>query len=202
MTNHAGKRLDRYPDFRLGKEQLEFGNDRRLIASLGDALPELRPSGEAGHYVLTLQAEPHRLDVVLDGEALCLLGQQCLPLLHREEPSPGLSTADDELREAASLLKELDDRAIQCLLRDCSSDLLILFLWYMKDAALIRKLLHNCSQRAAQMLLADLVARKEGQNPDQASEEELEIGREATRTVLKTVQHLARKGLYHLKGEE
>lgn len=202
MTDSAGKSLDRYPDCCLGKEKLEFGNDGRLIASLGNALPELRPAGEAGRYVLTLRAEAHRVDVVLDSEALCLLGKQCSPLLHRVEPSPGPNTEDDRLREAAGLLGELDDRAVQWLLRNCSSDQLILFLWYMKDAALIRKLLHNCSQRAARMLLADLVARKEGQGPDRAPEEELELGREATRTVLKAVQHLARKGLYGLKGEE
>ncbi len=200
MTANTAKRLDRYPDYRAGNGLLEFGNDRRVIACLPDAMPELRPASKAGCYLLTLRTDGHRVEIVLDDETLRALGQQCPPL-PQLPPPPSLSADDDMLREEASLLKELDDQAVQLLLREMSSDLLILFLWYMKDAALLRKVLHNCSQRAAEMLLEDLVARKQGQDPDLAPEDELEIGREAARTVLKTIRHLARKGMHHLESE-
>ena len=171
----------------------KIGRDRRLLSYLPDAQPALRQAGAAGRYILAFRTKGSLVEIELDEARLLALGEYCRPLLLAPEPPPVQPEIDDELREQAMFVKELSDQAIQLLLRELQSDLLIIFLWYMKDAELIRKVMHNCSERAAAMLMEDMVSRKEGQDPDQSSVDQLEDGRLAARTVLQTIKHLVRK---------
>lgn len=87
-------------------------------------------------------------------------------------------------------LIDVDDRAIQAILREVSSDVLILAL-KGADAALQEKIFRNMSKRAAELLRDDL----EAKGPVRVSEVE-----EAQRDILSTARRLADEGEIILGG--
>jgi flagellar motor switch protein FliG len=87
-------------------------------------------------------------------------------------------------------LVDLDDRAIQMLLREVQSDSLVVALKGTNDA-LKDKLFKNMSQRAAEMLRDDLDAK----GPVRLSEVEAE-----QREILRIVRRLAEEGQIVLSG--
>ena len=88
-------------------------------------------------------------------------------------------------------VNELDDRAIQTLLREVQSESLIVAL-KGADAGLREKILKNMSSRAAEMLREDL----EAKGPVRLSEVEAE-----QREILKVVRRLADEGQIQLGGK-
>jgi flagellar motor switch protein FliG len=81
-------------------------------------------------------------------------------------------------------LLELDDRSVQALMREISSDVLVVAL-KGADADVRDKLMRNMSQRAAEILKDDIEAR----GPVRLSEVE-----SAQKEILATVQRLAEEG--------
>jgi len=102
-----------------------------------------------------------------------------------------LSTQDQELgtriRELMFVfenLLELDDRSVQALMREITSDVLVVAL-KGADANVREKLMRNMSQRAAEILKDDIEAR----GPVRLTEVE-----SAQKEILATVQRLAQEG--------
>ena len=91
-------------------------------------------------------------------------------------------------------LLELDDRSVQALMREITSDVLVVAL-KGADANVREKLMRNMSQRAAEMLRDDL----EAKGPVRVSEVESE-----QKEILKIVRRMADEGTVVLggKGEE
>jgi flagellar motor switch protein FliG len=87
-------------------------------------------------------------------------------------------------------LAEVDDRSIQALLREVSSDTLIIAL-KGADAAVTEKVLKNMSKRAAEMLRDDLEAR----GPVRLSEVE-----SAQKEILAIARRMAESGDISLGG--
>jgi flagellar motor switch protein FliG len=88
-------------------------------------------------------------------------------------------------------LRNLDDRAVQALLREVQSESLIVAL-KGADATMRDKIFKNMSSRAAEMLREDL----EGKGPVRVSEVEAE-----QREILKIVRRLADEGQIQLGGK-
>lgn len=132
--------------------------------------------------------------VKLTRAALQTLGWQCVAQLPALLPTFTVAGAEAPYRLPAVGIKALDDRSIQCLLRECQSECLIDFLWYMKDAELTKLMLRNMSQRAAEMLMDDLNSRWRGKNPDTALAIQAQRGREAVQAVLLILRRLVLEG--------
>jgi hypothetical protein len=140
--------------------------------------------------------------VTLTATALQTLGLQCVALMPMIAPKTTVASVEEAYRLPARFLKAFDDHSIQVLLRECQSDTLIDFLWYMKDAELIKLLLKNCSQRAAEMLMEDIDGRWRGKNPDTALEFNARCGREAVLEITGIARRLMAEGqLPNILGE-
>ena len=87
-------------------------------------------------------------------------------------------------RALAHGMARLSDDALCHLLREVPHDTLQAFVWFMKDAALLRRLLDNLTQRAAESFMDDLETRWAGRDPDQAPEVVARQGREAVEKVV------------------
>jgi flagellar motor switch protein FliG len=166
----------------------------QLSICLSEAWPELSPTEDGNYRLRCYSAGDDTVDVMLDATALEQLGRACLPHLRPISPVRTTAEAEAPFREPAYFLKDLDNRAIQLLLREMQSESLIVFLWYMKDPDLIRKMLGNFSERAASMLMDDLFARGGGNDPNSALLIEAEVGRTVVREVLELVTRLAEEG--------
>jgi flagellar motor switch protein FliG len=97
---------------------------------------------------------------------------------------------EDEMFKFENLL-ELDDRAVQTLLREVASDALIVAL-KGADAAMREKIFKNMSERASAQMREDLETR----GPVRLSEVEAQ-----QREILKTVRRLAEEGTLVLAGK-
>lgn len=167
-------------------------DDDGLRVTVHDAVPHLvRTSADDGeHFELRIEAGSASLVTRLTPAALQTLGLQCVALMPQLAPQYSVAGSEDAYRLPARLVKELDDRSIQILLRECQSDALIDFLWYMKDAELIKLVLRNLSQRAAEMIMDDLDLRWRGKNPDATLEANARRGREAVCEIMALVRRL------------
>lgn len=133
-------------------------------------------------------------EIVLTPELLKQLGLQCIALMPELEPRMAVPSFEEACRIPAYALKLLDAREIQCLIRECQCNVLETFLWYMKDADLLRLILRNMSQRAAEMLLSDLEHRWFGRNPDKATESKARQGREAVAEIMQLARRMCDEG--------
>jgi flagellar motor switch protein FliG len=109
---------------------------------------------------------------------------------HLREIDPDLAQRIQDKMFVFDNLVDLDDRAIQMLLREVQSDSLVVALKGTNDA-LKDKLFKNMSQRAAEMLRDDLDAK----GPVRLSEVEAE-----QREILRIVRRLAEEGQIVLSG--
>ena len=150
-----------------------------------------------------LESEPLKLrcqsgdtvaEIDLSPEQLKQLGLQCLALMPELEPRMAVPSLEEACLIPAYVLKLLDDREIQNLIRECQCDTMECFLWYMKDVDLLELILRNMSQRAAEMLMEDLNARWRGRNPDKVTESKAQLGREAVAEILKIAHRLRDEG--------
>lgn len=107
-----------------------------------------------------------------------------------KESDPDLGTTIEDLMFVFDNLAEVDDRSIQALLREVSSDTLIVALKGADDAVK-EKILKNMSKRAAEMLRDDLEAR----GPVRVSEVE-----EAQKEILAVARRMAEAGDLSLGG--
>ena len=166
--------------------------DDRLTLRLNNAWPELAPAADGDYCLRFYSAEKDTVQLRLDAATLEELGRACLPHLRPLVPERTTPEAEAPFREPAYFLKELEDSLIRMILREMPSDTLIFFLWYMKDEELIRKVMNNCSERAARMLMEDLFARHgDSGDPDHALKYLAECGRETVREVMALVMCLA-----------
>lgn len=167
-------------------------DDSGLHVTVQQAVPSLAKDGE--HFRLRFDVGTDSFTAVLSPAALQTLGLQCIAHLPALAPQMSVASVEDAIRLPARLLKELDDRSIQLLLRECQSDDLINFLWYMKDAELLKLMLRNLSQRAAEMLMDDLDQTWRGKNPDDTLAIHAKRGREAVEEIMTIVRRLIDEG--------
>lgn len=132
--------------------------------------------------------------VILTATALQTLGLQCAAHMPALFPTFTVASVEEAYRIPARAIRELGDRSIQLLLRECQSDTLIDFLWYMKDGDLIKLILRNMSQRAAEMMMEDVDARWHGKNPDTALEANARRGRDAVQEIMGILRRLIYEG--------
>ena len=159
-----------------------------VLSLLPDAVPDSR------NVQLRIDVGNDSFVALLTPSALQTLGLQCVALMPQLGPQYTVAGVEDAYRLPARLLKELDDRSIQLLLRECQSDSLIDFLWYMKDADLIKLMLRNMSERAAEMMMDDLDRGWRGKNPDRALVVHARRGRDAVQVVMSIVRRLIAEG--------
>ena len=108
-----------------------------------------------------------------------------------KEVDPDLAQSIEDLMFVFDNLKEVDERGIQALLREVSSDSLILAL-KGSDEALKEKIFRNLSKRAAEMLMEDL----EAKGPVRLSEVET-----AQKEILAIARRMAEAGEINLGGQ-
>src|SRR3569623_77635 len=108
-----------------------------------------------------------------------------------KEADPDLAQSIEDLMFVFDNLKEVDDRGIQALLREVSSDSLILAL-KGSDEVLKEKIFRNMSKRAAEMLKEDL----EAKGPVRLSEVET-----AQKEILAIARRMAEAGEINLGGQ-
>ena len=167
-------------------------DDDGVRVTVRDAVPHLvrQASADGERIELRIEVDGAALIAQLTPAALQTLGLQCVALMPQLAPQYTVAGSEDAYRLPARLIRELDDRSIQILLRECQSDTLIDFLWYMKDVALLKLVLRNLSQRAAEMMMDDLDVRWRGKNPDATLEANARRGRDAVREIMDIVRRL------------
>lgn len=126
-----------------------------------------------------------------DFEALLNQGRALIPSQKITLTSPQENAT---WREAAWPLFRLDDRELQCLLREISSDTLMYTLWFLKNLEFARKVIANMSARAGACLTEELVQRFGGKNPDAAPAEETRNAHACLRETLDVVLRLQAEG--------
>ena len=147
-----------------------------------------------GQFTLTIATDNGGVNVNLSLTALQSLVRQCEPYLSDGTPTVKFETSADLFREPALVLKHLDDRSIQCLLRETQSQTLVDFLWYMKDDELIKQILDNCSKRAAALMMDDLECDWQDKDPDNIPQAYARRGRDAVTEVMDVYYKLVKSG--------
>lgn len=175
-----------------GKLTLSKTGDDLAIRVEGGHL-ELRHD-EDGTYTLMACVGDDTVEVGMEPAAMQTLALQCAMYFPQLAPQHTVASVEEAYRLPARFIREMDNRSLQLLLREVESDELTTFLWYMKDAELIRKICRNLSQRAAEMLVDDLSQQWQGQDPDTALDAQAGVGRAAVLHLLSLVRRLADEG--------
>ena len=118
------------------------------------------------NYLMSFTQDDSKITIQLPQstfEAFVHQGQVLLPSQERTLPDVEQENA---FRMTAWIIKQLDDRSLQLLLRELQSDTLIILLWYLKDRDFAKTVMRNMSTSAAEMLTDDLINRFQGRNPD------------------------------------
>ena len=166
-----------------------------LRITLRDSLPSVRYDAERGRYQVSFKPnDQDELMALLTPAALQALALQCLALMPEIEPKYTVASIEEAFRLPARVFKLYDDLSIQRFLREVQMEILIDFLWYMKDRELIMKVVNNLSSRAAESLVQDLDAAWHGKNPDTAMEHDARRGRAAVMAVMTILQRLVDEG--------
>lgn len=134
-------------------------------------------------------------EIEISSEQFKLLALQCIALMPDLEPRIAVPNQEEACRIPAYALKQLADREIQSLIRECQCDTLECFLWYMKDGDLLRLILRNMSQRAAEMLMTDMEQCWLGHDPDKATESKAREGRAAVHEIITLARRMHGEGL-------
>lgn len=133
--------------------------------------------------------------VSLTPEAMQTLTLKCINQLPELNTPHRVATDAEAIRQPARMLLRYEDRSIQLILREIQSDTLQAFLWFMKDAELLKRILANMSRRAAEYLMDDLQQNWAGKDPDDGSRTwEIKAGIEAVATLLATCRRLTDEG--------
>lgn len=133
--------------------------------------------------------------VTLTPEALQTLALKCISRLPELNTPHRVATDTEAIRQPARMLLRYDDRSLQLLLREIQSDTLLAFLWFMKDAELLKRILANMSRRAAEYLMDDLQQNWAGKNPDDETLTwEIKTGTDAVASLLSTCRRLIQEG--------
>ena len=133
--------------------------------------------------------------VTLTPEALQTIALKCINRLPELNTPHRVATDTEAIRQPARVLLRYEDRSIQLILREIQSDTLQAFLWFMKDAELLKRILANLSRRAAEYLMDDLQQNWAGKDPDDDSRtREIKAGVEAVATLLATCRRLTDEG--------
>lgn len=167
-------------------------DDTGLHAIVQQSSPSLTRQDDCFHLRFDIGGDS--FTAVMTPAELQALGLQCIAHMPSLMPQVSVASVEEAIRYPARRIKELDDRSIQILLRECQSDVLVDFFWYMKDADLIKLVLRNMSQRAAEMLMDDLDRTWRGKNPDSALEAYARRGREAVTETMTIVRRLIDEG--------
>lgn len=149
---------------------------------------------ENGHYTLSFYTGEDALHIHLTPANLQTLGLLCVAELPALSPQTTMVEVEDAYRQPARLLKALDRRSLQIVLREVQADTLMDFLWYVKDRELMRAVFANLSQRFGEFLMDDISCRWRGINPDTASATQAARGRLAVEAVLDVTRRLAEEG--------
>ncbi|HEX8989952.1 MAG TPA: FliG C-terminal domain-containing protein [Rhodocyclaceae bacterium] len=167
-------------------------DENRLSVSLKEAVPSVVKEGEM--FRLQFDAGNDQVAVLLSPSTLQMLGLQCVALMPAIAPQLSVASVEQAFRMPAQIFKELDDRSIQTLLRECQFEYVIDFLWYMKDAELMKAFMRNMSQRAAEMLMDDLNSCWRGKDPDRTLAVSAKRGRDAVEAIISIARRLIREG--------
>lgn len=146
-----------------------------IALQLDNPAIQLSKDSESTRYVLHVEQGEIKVDIDLNAitfETLVRQGQTLIPSPNPELTPPEVAAS---WRESAWPLKRLSDRAWQLLLREVQSEHLIMVLWYLKDADIAQAVMRNMSLRAAAMFTDDLIAKFEGCNPDNVSQEDSRV---------------------------
>lgn len=164
---------------------LDAVTDSSLTYNPKDNTFWLRFSG-SGEEVITVTLAP---------EALQTLALKCINRLPELNTPHRIATDAEAIRQPARMLLRYEDRSIQLVLREVDSETLQAFLWFMKDAALLKRILSNMSHRAAEFLMDDLQQEWAGKAPDDDSRaREIKAGIQAISTVLDICRRLTDEG--------
>lgn len=134
------------------------------------------------------------LGVTLTPEALQTLALKCIARLPEMESPHRVATDTEAIRQPARMILRYDDRSIQLILREIQSDTLQAFLWFMKDAALLKRVLANMSRRAGEFLMDDLQLNWAGKDPDDSDALTVKIGAKAVSTLQAICRRLTEEG--------
>lgn len=133
--------------------------------------------------------------VTLRPETLQTLALKCINRLPELNTPHRVATDSEAIRRPARVLLRYEDRSIQLILREIQADTLLAFLWFMKDAVLLKRIIANMSRRAAEYLMDDLQQNWSGKDPDDGSRtQEIKAGIEAVATLLATCRRLNDEG--------
>jgi len=135
------------------------------------------------------------LTVTLTPETLQTLALKCIARLLELNAPLRVATDTEAIRQPARMLLRYDDRSIQLILREIQSDTLLAFLWFMKDAKLLKRILANMSRRAAELLMDDLQQDWADKDPDDDNQVlALKAGVKAVSAILETCRRLTDEG--------
>lgn len=154
----------------------------------------LELQAEEGFFTLRMHNGGDQVEIALSPKAMQTLGLLCVAHLPALESQYTVTDSEDPYREPARFIKEMGDSELQLAIREWPSDTLIDFLWYMKDAELIRKVFKNMTKRAAGTLMEELDSRWHGKNPDALHIADARTGRTAVTDILYIVQRLVDEG--------
>ncbi len=162
--------------------------------SLGFSPESLDLVARDSGYILTFRSGSTQVRLDLSPTLLHCLGMQCQDRLREIALDQPVGPMQAITRESVHFVKAMSDRSLQLFLRECESETLISFLWYMKDAEMTGRLCSNMSSRVVAALMVDLAEHGGGCSPDHAEAHLLRQGREAVLDVLGIVRRMVREG--------
>lgn len=164
------------------------------LVSLASPTFKLRKDEDEGRYWLIFEQAGFEVDVALSPTDFVALIKQGHKLTQSQAVT--LTSAEQEaaFRQPAMVLRHLDDRSLQVFLREMQSETLVTLLWYLKDLAIAKAVTRNLSDRAAAMLVEDLIDRYRGIDPDNALAALAAKGRESVAEAMAILARLAEDG--------
>ena len=166
---------------------------KSTISVSSDAPPTLTRN-EQGSFTLAFDQPDIHLELVFDAAHIKTIGLLCQHHFPDIEPRFVVASEEDAYRLLAREIGLLDDRSVQVLITEISSNELILFLWYMMDEKLASLILNNMSRRAAAVLLEDLIASHGHHHPDRVSIAYIQKARKVTLKIISILERLRESG--------
>jgi len=131
---------------------------------------------DSGKFTISINTEDSDVDINISPLDLQIFLSNNLEYI---ADNLGKTKAQLELiRAPGYLIKKIDDATMQSVLIDVTGDVLVHFLWYMKDDELIELIIRNLSRSAGEVLLEDLDCFV-SQDPDMAVGTRVKRSREA-----------------------
>ena len=171
---------------------IQFQIDNTVLINAGVSSWELIEENNVKYLMAT--CGEHTIKLEMSPSVLINMALALLPYVPNLDPQYVDVLEDDPVRVQAQFIKHYDNRSIQILLRECQSDSLIDFLWYMNDGDLIKLFFRNMSQRAAEMLFEDLQVKWGTKNPRKCYKTDIQHGRLAVQDILTNTYKLIQEG--------